>query len=243
MKRMVSPYSQAMLDYWQGNERAAYTIHREDGFSHPVQVWEAYAAPPYSPLEELALDCCRGRVLDVGAGVGRHSLVLQDRGCVVTALELEPTLVDIMSERGVADALTGSVFSLVSRQFDSILMLMNGFGLVGTLSGAAAFFERARDLLSPGGQILCDSLDVRLSTNPLHISYQQTNLCNGRPAGQMRFWIEYLDQRGQAFDWLHLDFHSLQHLAQTHGMSAEMLAHETSGHYLARLVYDDTKTV
>jgi hypothetical protein len=146
-----------------------------------------------------------------------------------------------MSERGVRDALAGSVFSLVGRRFDTLLMLMNGFGLVGHPCGAAAFFEHARNLLSPGGQILCDSLDVRQTTNPIHLAYQETNLCHNRPAGQMRFWIEYCGQRGETFDWLHMDFDSLQNLAQQHGVSAELLAQEEGGHYLARLVCDATR--
>jgi len=239
MTPAASPYSQAMLDYWHGDASAAYTIHREDGFACPVPVAGAFATPPFSPLEQLALESCSGSILDVGAGVGRHSLALQERGRAVTALEVEPELVGVMSERGVTEAVEGSVFSLVGRQFDSMLMLMNGFGLVGTPVGAAAFFEHARHLLTPQGQILCDSLDVRQTVNPVHLAYQKTNLCQGRPAGQMRFWIEYRGQRGEAFDWLHLDFDSLRTLAQAHGVSAEMLTREESGNYLARLVYDD----
>ncbi|HUG10467.1 MAG TPA: HAD-IA family hydrolase [Opitutaceae bacterium] len=239
MTPAVSPYSQAMLDYWRGDVSAAYTIHREDGYSHTVPVAGAFATPPFSPLEQLAVSRCSGRVLDIGAGVGRHTLALQERGCVVTGLEMEPELAGIMSERGVTEARAGDVFALASRKFDTLLMLMNGFGLVGTPSGAAAFLEHARNLLSPRGQILCDSLDVRQTANPVHIAYQETNLSRGLPAGQMRFWIEYRGKRGQTFDWLHMDFDSLQNLAHEHGVSAEMLACEESGHYLARLVHDD----
>jgi SAM-dependent methyltransferase len=224
-----TPYAQAMLDYWRGSEDAAYTIHREDGFFHSFPVAASFA-----------LDRCSGKVLDLGAGAGRHSLALQARGFVVTALESESELVGIMAERGVADAVAGSVSSLTGRQFDTILMLMNGFGLVGTPSGATAFFQHARKLLSHGGQILCDSLDVRQTKNPLHLAYQATNVRNGRAAGQMRFWIEYGGEIGKPFDWLHIDFAGLQSLAQRHGVSAEMLAGEESGHYLARLIYVDS---
>jgi SAM-dependent methyltransferase len=232
-----SPYSDAMLDYWRGDADAAYTIHRDDGWSQAVPVAAAFASQPFNPIEQLALDRASGRILDVGAGVGRHSLVLQSRIAHVTSIEIEPELVTIMSERGVPDALVESVFTLASRDFDTILMLMNGFGLVGNPGGAAAFFDHARTLLSPAGQILCDSLDVRRTSNPTHLAYQEANRRNGRLAGQMRFWIEYRGRRGEPFDWLHLDFDTLREHAQRHGWVAEKIAEEESGHYLARLVF------
>src|SRR3954470_3167054 len=98
-----SPYSEAMLDFWRGDADAAYTIHRDDGWSQFVPVSATFAGEPFHPLEQLALDRATGRVLDVGAGVGRHSLALQSRLPQVTAIEIEPELVSIMSERGVTD--------------------------------------------------------------------------------------------------------------------------------------------
>lgn len=228
-----------MLDYWHGDADAAYTIHRDDGWSQLVPVAAVFAGQPFNPIEQLALDRATGRVLDVGAGVGRHSLVLQSRLRQVTSIEIEPALVSIMSERGVRDVMAESVFTLTSREFDTVLMLMNGFGLVGTLSGAAAFFEHARSLLSREGQILCDSLDVRQTTNATHLAYQEANQRDGRPAGQMRFWIEYRGRRGEAFDWLHLDFETLREHAQKHGWQAEKLANDENGRYLARLVQSE----
>jgi SAM-dependent methyltransferase len=239
--RSSSPYAEAMLDYWRGDADAAYTIHRDDGWSQLVPVAAAFAGQPFNPIEQLALDRASGRVLDVGAGVGRHSLALQRSLGQVTSIEIEPELVRIMSERGVKDAMAESVFTLASREFDTILMLMNGFGLVGTLSGAAAFLEHARSLLSPGGQILCDSLDVRQTSNATHLAYQEANQRDGRPAGQMRFSIEYRDRRGEAFDWLHLDFDALRRHAEQHGWLAERLAQEESGRYLARLLLSQSR--
>ena len=242
MTLSASPYSQALLAFWQGDVTATYTIHREDGFSHPVPIGAAFAGPPFPPLEQLALEHCSGRVLDVGAGVGRHALCLQERGLPVTAIEVEPELAAIMSERGVMEPLTKNLFSLAGQQFDTILMLMNGFGMVGSLAGAGTFFEHVRRLLRPGGQILCDSLDVRQTTNPVHLAYQEANLSGCRPAGQMRFWIEYGGRHGEPFDWLHVDFETLEALARKHGWSAEKLTQGDNGHYLARLSDDGTRT-
>ena len=118
---------------------------------------------------------------------------------------------------------------------------MNGFGMVGSLAGVGTFFEHARGLLHPGGQILCDSLDVRQTNNPVHLAYHEANRASGRPSGQMRFSIEYGGRRGDPFDWLHVDFDTLATLAREHGWSAEKLAQEDNGHYLARLFYEDSQ--
>ncbi len=236
-----SPYAQAMLDCWHGESEATYHIHRDDGFSDAIPASASFAEEPFNPVEHLALERATGHMLDAGAGVGRHTLFLQERGHTVTAIEIEPDLVKIMAGRGVTEPLCGSVFSLVGRRFDTILMLMNGFGMVGTPAGADAFFERAQWLLSPEGQILCDSFDVHRTTNPVHLAYHETNRRMGRPAGQMRFSIEYQNRRGEAFDWLHIDFGTLRHIASRHGFSAELLAQEESGHYLTRLVHENPR--
>jgi SAM-dependent methyltransferase len=224
-----------MVDYWRGDTAVACAIHRDDGYSDLVPIAEFFAGPPFNPLEQLALDRSAGRVLDLGAGVGRHSLFLQEQGLQVTALELEPALVAIMAERGVAEPLAASIFSPLSKKFDTVLMLMCGFGLVGTPDGAEHFFEHARHLLAPRGQSLCDSLDVRQTTKPTHLAYQEANMRCGRPAGQRRHWMEYRGQRGEPFNWLHMDFDGLRDLAHRNGWSAEMLGREADGHYLARI--------
>lgn len=45
--------------------------------------------------------------------------------------------------------------------FDTIIMLMNGSGIIGKLENMAAFFQKMKQLLRPGGCILMDSSDLR----------------------------------------------------------------------------------
>ena len=110
-------------------------------------------------LEQRALQLATGTILDVGAGAGCHALALQRLGKTVTAIDISPLAVKTMQERGVKDVLEQDFFKL-DGQYDTILMLMNGIGIVGTISRLPAFFMQVDALLAPGGQVLFDSSDI-----------------------------------------------------------------------------------
>ncbi|HAJ45611.1 MAG TPA: hypothetical protein DCL54_03405 [Alphaproteobacteria bacterium] len=89
------------------------------------------------PLEALALDLCRGRVLDVGAGAGLHALALQRRGLDVTGIDISPECVAIMRERGVRNADAADLYDFDGGPFDTIVNLCNGLDKVGPLADLA----------------------------------------------------------------------------------------------------------
>ena len=120
--------------------------------------------PPtdFSPIDREALGRCSGRVLDVGAAAGAVTLPLQERGLEVTALDPVPDAVRIMRNRGVLNARLGDVMTFRSDElFDTVLLLMNGSMIAGTLAGLERMLLHLETLLSPGGQVLMDSTDLR----------------------------------------------------------------------------------
>jgi hypothetical protein len=95
----------------------------------PIEtLFRSFAGMP--ELEQKALKLAQGRTLDVGAGAGCHSLILQEKGIDVTAIDISPLSVETMRERGVMKVLQQDFFTL-NTQFDTILLLMNGIGIVG----------------------------------------------------------------------------------------------------------------
>lgn len=110
-------------------------------------------------IERTALGLAKGRTLDVGAASGCHSLVLQQHGIDVTAIDISPLSVETMKQRGVKKVLEQDFFALEG-SYDTILMLMNGIGIVGTLERLPEFFRHLDKILAPGGQLLCDSSDL-----------------------------------------------------------------------------------
>jgi SAM-dependent methyltransferase len=204
-------------DYERDEAPASYFFRGPDQF------------PPY---EQLALESCRGSVLDVGAGSGCHSLALQDRGFQVTAIEALPALVDIMRQRGVRDARLATWMDLEAPPFDTVLILMNGLGLAETLAGLPHFFRKMRRLVGPGGQLLADSTDVRVRMDP----GAGTRRSDGRYVGELLFQLEFDGEKGLPFRQLYVDAETLREYAGNEGWSCELLwGLDEYGHYLARL--------
>ena len=186
-------------------------------------------------LELKALDLSKGRVLDVGAGAGCHALALQDRGLVVTAIDVSPSSVEVMSKSGVEDARLVNLYdNKLDEKFDTILMLMNGSGIIGKIANMPQFFARIDSLLAPGGQVLMDSSDLIFLFED-EDGGVDINLA-GDYYGEVDFAMQYKNIKGDTFDWLYVDFDTLAFHAQENGFEVEMVAQGEHYDYLARLV-------
>ena len=112
-------------------------------------------------LEQIALEEAGGRILDVGAGSGCHSIALSELGKEAVAIDISPLSVEVMCDRGVDARQINLYDESFAEKFDTVLMLMNGTGIIGTLENMPAFFRRIRELLAPDGCVLIDSSDLR----------------------------------------------------------------------------------
>lgn len=234
----MTPYGLALLAYLEGQADAEILIRRDDGVEAPLPARHHFRPPAeFSSLERAALDRCAGHVLDIGAGTGLHSLVLQERGLTVTAIDVCAQAVDIMRRRGVRDALHADVFAYRGGPFDTLLVLGHGIGVVETLAGLDRFLAHARGLLHEGGQLLLDSMDVSRTVDPQHLAYHQANRLAGRYIGEIRMQMTFGGVRGPFCGWLHVDAETLARHAEGSGWACETVLEGGAGDYLARLVH------
>lgn len=231
----MNPFSNALLDYHAGDASAAFVIHRDDGFHQRVPASIFFSEDAFPPLEARALDLCRGHVLDVGAAAGRHTAHLLGKGLPVTSLDILPETEVILRDRGATRFIAADILTFAGECFDTLLMLMNGIGMVGTAAGLERFLQHAHEIIAPGGQIVCDSMDVSVTSDPVHSAYRQRNLNLGLLPGQQTFTMTYKESTGAPFEWLHIDFGMLSELCARSGWHAELLDSEANGHYLCRL--------
>jgi SAM-dependent methyltransferase len=182
-------------------------------------------------LEVLALQNASGKILDVGAGAGTHANYLQNMGKDVTAIDISEGAVAFMQTQGLKSKKV-DFFDMKDEKFDTILMLMNGIGVAGTLSNLEKTLEHAKSLLNPGGKILCDSSDIKYLYEDEDGSLW-VNL-NQEYYGNFRFQMKYKKETGPWFDWLYVDFDSLFNAAKNVGLKAVRL-YDKDDNYLAEI--------
>ncbi len=231
-----APLGAALRAVQSGDMDATLVVHSTLWESETVAATEYYRPrhQPLPALERRALQLCRGRVLDAGAGGGRHSLELQDAGLAVVALDIDPAAVQVMAARGVTEARRGDLMSHANATYDTILMLQNGAGVVGDLGGLGRLLERLPELLAPGGRLLLDSADLRVTLGHAGIDAAETP-GGGGYVGEVEFRLEFRGRCGPWYPWLFVDFRTLALLARAAGLSARCLQQGDRGAYLASI--------
>jgi SAM-dependent methyltransferase len=234
--RAWEPHQAAMGAYHRGDRDAVIVVY-DDFERDEVPISYFFRSPEQFPsVERRAIELCRGRVLDVGAGSGCHSIALQDQGFEVTAIEVLPDLVDILRERGVQDARMATWMDVDAGQFDTVFMMMNGLGLTETLAGLRGFLLDVRRLVRPGGQILADSTDVRVRMDPEAARSGALERPDGRYIGELHFQLEFQGKKGPPFGQLYVDPETLGRYAAESGWQCEIVVPpDEYGHFLARL--------
>lgn len=180
-------------------------------------------------LERLALEYCEGRVLDIGAASGCHTLVLQKKNIDVTALELSPNSCKVMYDLGVNNVVCEDFFKYHHEdKFDTLLLLMNGIGVSSTTDGFRKFLKKANELLLPEGQIIFDSCDISYM-------YDDFEMPKHHYFGEAKVRYEYDNQFTECFNWLYIDQDTMQKISKEEGWNSEIVFEDDSNQYLAIL--------
>jgi len=180
--------------------------------------------------EQKALKMCRGKILDVGAGSGSHSIWLQEQGQNITAIDFSAFGHKVMKDRGLKDVVLQNFFSYEKKKFDTILLLMNGVGIVGKAKYAHRLFQQLDKLLLPEGQALIHSSDLKY----LYELEQGYRLPKGSYYGDLKFHISYKNET-EYFDWTYLDEETLTAVGEQNGFFAEKIVTSEYGDFLMKM--------
>lgn len=223
---MTDLHGQAILDFFHQSGEFPLIIHNQYGQPEqmPVEVFFR-EEEDLSTLEHLALIESKGKVLDLGAGAGAHSLILRNRGFDVVALDHSPGCIEVMKMSGLSKVVM-SDYQLHQQKYDTILILMNGLGLAGRLTGVSTLLNKCVSMLNPNGQILCDSSDIA------YLYEEGIEKPNGY-YGELKYQYEYKGAKGDWFDWLYIDKNILAQEVSALGLNLEILYTDENDQYLA----------
>lgn len=205
LKKHHDPIGNAVWDYLNGKTSESILVRTdiaEDEHLSPAYFFREFDQMPVQ--EQEALKRVKGKVLDVGAGAGTHSLWLQDQGFDVNAIDISPLLCDTMRKRGVRNVLLIDIYTLQGQRYDTILLLMNGAGVAQTLPGLERLLLHLKTLLNPGGKILADSSDLLyLFTDENGDTW--IDIASDTYYGEMQYQLSYNNIKGKTFPWLFVD--------------------------------------
>ena len=235
LKSSGDPMGAAIYDYHKNGTAGTLRVFSSQFEEDEIPVEDLFRSFENMPeLEQVALKEAKGRILDVGAGSGCHSIALTAMGKDVMAIDISPLSVEVMLERGVHARQVNFYDNAFDEKFDTILMLMNGTGIVGTLDKMPAFFDRVKQLLTPGGSLLIDSSDLRYLYEEEDGSVM-IDLADDY-YGQIDYQMQYKNVLGEPFDWLYVDFDTLSYYAEESGLKAELLYEGEHYDFLARVI-------
>jgi SAM-dependent methyltransferase len=232
---MKDLFGKAILDYQTHN--SPEDLITETSISEADEMSVAYLFRSFAEmpqLEQKALQLAIGKVLDVGCGAGSHALYLQEKGFDVTAIDISANAIKACELRGLKKAKVKDIMQLDGNKFDTILLLMNGAGMCGKLKNIPNFLQKLKSLLTDEGQILVDSSDIIYMFDededggkwiPTDVDYY----------GEVIFDITYKGEKEASFDWMYIDYNTLQNAAVANGLQCELIVEGEHFDYLAKL--------
>jgi SAM-dependent methyltransferase len=231
----LAPFASALAAYAGGETDVELRLRSSLGENEALPVGFFFRTPDeLMDFERYALELCRGRVLDLGAGAGPHTLALQSVGRRVVAVEGSADVARLLRARGASSVVHADFRYWWRPGFDTVLMLMNGLGPVGTLAGLDRFLAHAPRCLAPGGQLLVDGAEAAPSRPS-----RAAEAASWPPAGEYpgEAWIELsrAGRVGRPFRELYIDPGTLARHATRAGWRLDVVFEGGDGTYLARL--------
>lgn len=236
MKTSKDTYGKEIWERFKGKGDLEM-IERDDGYTERSPGYVSQYFLPYKKWpasERSAVRLIKGRVLDIGCGAGRHSLYLQEKGFDVIAIDNSPMAIKVCKLRGVKKAKVLSIMQtgrFKPGSFETIIMLGNNFGLMGSFKQARSLLKKFHKITGPDAVIIADTIDPYRTDFQPHLKYQAWNRKRGRMSGQLRIRVRFGKQSGPWFDYLFVSREELKKILAGTGWKIKKLINTKSPKY------------
>lgn len=204
----MDAFGSALQAYAKGaREPFSFIDKAGNTYEHPLSRY--FRGPKeFTRIERRMIRLARGRILDVGCGIGTHLPSLSKRG-VALGIDISPTVIRLAKARGNKNCRVADICAFSPRsKFDTIVLFENNIGMAGTIRGTKRLLGRLASILAPDGRILTNAN----LTEDRHFTAELTP--------------RYGDKRGSAFKWMHFDEKTLKRLCETAGLTMEVIDRE-----------------
>jgi len=231
------PIGRAVFDYHFNSVDQPIVVHSDDFDDDTINTSYLFRTYKQMPaLEKKALSLCSGTILDIGACAGTHSVYLQDKGFEVTSIEISELCCEVLKNRNLRNVVNQDILKFNNQKFDTILLLMNGTGIAGTLSGLEILLHHLKTILNPGGQILIDSSDL------IYLFEQEDgaaviDISADTYYGQLTFQTEYKNWISKPFPWLYVDLSNLENAVEKNQLKIKKVFKGQHYDYLAQITF------
>ncbi|MCW4014860.1 MAG: class I SAM-dependent methyltransferase [Candidatus Bathyarchaeota archaeon] len=197
-------FGQMLMAYYQGRD-VCETIERDDGLTNTIIAKGYFSGyENWHPIEQKAMEFVTGNILDVGCGAGRHALYLQKKGFDTLGIDVSPLAIKVCKLRGLKQAKVMSIENIdfEPSSFDTVIMMGNNFGLLGSLGNARRLLKKFYNMTSENALIVADTRDPYQTEDPDHLAYHVLNKKKGRMSGQVRIRTRFETYVSGWFDYL-----------------------------------------
>lgn len=234
---MSDAFGRALVSYYRGEEEE-HIIERDDGYIDIINTCTYFQEYDEWPEhEKSAIQEVKGRILDVGCGVGRVAIWLQRKGYDVVGIDVSPLAIKIAGKRGLKDCRLMDVRELDFPQsnFDTILLFGNNFGIAGGIKQTKQMLKSFYEVTGKDGIILAATRDPLETDNPEHLAYHDMNKAKGDPPGLVKIRIGFKGDFGEYFHLLMLGEDDLARVVEEEGWKIGKIYSSGSANYIALL--------
>ena len=228
---------------WSGDmgllgKNVAEIVENADGYISASMFGPEGYFPDYedwAPHTKEALEFVKRRVLNIGCGAGRCSLYLLKKGFDVAGIDNSPLAIKVCKLRGLKKAKLTAIedANFKPNSFDTIIMMGNNFGLLGSFEKAQRLLKRFYRFTSKNALIIADARDPYKTDKPAYLEYHRFNRQKGRMGGQIRLRIRFEKYVGRWLDYLMVSKGEMKEILNGTGWKARDFIDSANSEYIA----------